>query len=389
MINISEKSKCTGCGACQNVCPKNCIEMVTDAEGFLYPKVQKEYCINCHLCEKVCDKQGKIISNYSEHAFGAISNLENIREQSSSGGIFSLFADYVLDQGGIVFGAYFNDNWSVEHGYVNTKNDIIKLRGSKYVQSDIEYAYKEVKKFLELGKRVLFTGTGCQIKGLKSFLEKDYENLICQDIVCYGVTSPSLFKKYLELLRNRYKSEICNISFRDKSTGWKNYSVKISFANGRTYLKRSSDDLYMRAFLSKLYLRPSCYECPCKGEKRESDITLGDFWGIQKMIPEFDDDKGCSLVIVHSRKGMKLFDGIKKDILYKEVDYSKAEKYNKAIIESAEKPQNRNQFIKEVNTDFARTVKSYCKIPFSLIVKTKIWRLLTFIKNKFELGKVF
>ncbi|OUQ47372.1 Coenzyme F420 hydrogenase/dehydrogenase, beta subunit C-terminal domain [Lachnoclostridium sp. An118] len=381
MIEISEKSKCTGCGACQNICPKNCVEMLADEEGFLYPKVRNEYCINCRLCEKVCDKPGKIITDYSDRAFGVISSRENIRKRSSSGGVFSLLADFILDNDGIVFGAYFNNKWSVEHGYVNTKNDIDKLRGSKYVQSDTRYTYREVKQFLELGKTVLFTGTGCQIKGLKSFLGKDYENLICQDIVCHGVTPPRLLKKYLELLKKKYKSEVRSISFRDKSTGWKNYSVKILFTNGKSYLKRASDDLYMRSFLSKLYLRPSCYECPCKGEKRESDITLGDFWGVNKIMPELDDDNGCSLVIIHSKKGMELFNSIKEYALFKEVEFSKVEQYNKAIIESAEKPQNREKFIKEVNDNFARTIKNYCKIPVFLMVKIKIWRLFASIKK--------
>lgn len=373
------KSKCTGCHACANICPQKCISMAADNEGFLYPVINTELCINCGLCEKVCPiVNGKTAANEREvRAYAAINKNEEIRLNSSSGGIFTLIAENVLDKDGVVFGAAFDKDFDVIHTYAKTKDKLEQFRGSKYVQSVIGKTYKQAKEFLEQGRTVLFTGTPCQIGGLYSYLGKDYANLITQDLICHGVPSPMVWRKYLEYREKISRVSARRISFRRKDCGWKKFSVSCEFTNDTEYLSELTEDPYMQAFLHNLCLRPSCYDCAFKTKHRQADITLADFWGIQYIAPEMDDDKGISLLIVNSEKGEQILEEFKNNLILQKVDLSEAIKYNSAMITSVSLPKNRTKFMSDIwHQSFDKTAKKYCKVKFIVKVKNKLKSIL-------------
>lgn len=321
MISVNNKKECCGCLGCVQICPKQCIDMKNDSEGFAYPSVDKKICIDCGLCEQVCpilnaEKTGNMVEN----TYVGYAGDDNIREQSSSGGVFSLLAEEVLNAGGIVFGAAFDKDFNVHHIAIDNIKALKQLRGSKYVQSCTENTYKLCKKALIDGKQVLYSGTACQISGLKLFLKKEYDNLITVDVLCHGVPSTKLWEKYLHEQREKYNANIQRISFRKKSTGWKKYSVEIQFSNSEKYEKMASEDKYMRLFLSDICLRPSCHDCKFKPLERASDITIGDSWGIDKYMPDMDDDMGTSVILVHSAKGQAVIDSISGSMKIKKAE---------------------------------------------------------------------
>lgn len=323
MIN-KNKYDCCGCTACMYACPRNCISMKEDKEGFWYPSIDLSFCINCHLCEKVCPFNKDIPAKESIKIFAAKNLDDGVRMHSSSGGIFSLLAEKVIRQGGIVYGAMFGDSWEVKHGYVDSLEEMSLLRGSKYVQSHMEECFKSIKENLK-NKLVLFSGTPCQVLGLKLFLGKEYANLLTVDFVCHGVPSPKVWRKYLEetiaywsegkkSVSSHLDSEkkvIEKIEFRSKLTGWKKYSFAITLSEMTTDGEKKSvllssifyENSYMQAFLSDLSLRPSCYQCKCKNGRSKSDLTIADFWGADQYLPEMDDDKGISTLIINSQRG--------------------------------------------------------------------------------------
>lgn len=364
MIEIKHKADCSGCHACYNACPKNSIEMKADEEGFLYPVVNKEGCIDCGLCEKACH----IIDAFSRkeiktEAYACINNNEEIRMQSSSGGIFTLIAEKIIDRGGVVFGAAFDEGFNVRHIGIQNKEDLALFRGSKYVQSTIGNSYKEAKKFLDDGRVVLFTGTPCQTDGLLKYLKKDYDNLYVQDIICHGAPSPKVWQKYLSFVKNKFPANFKEIYFRNKKFGWLKFSVLFKGEDGSEEIVPLTEDNYMKAFLRDLSLRPSCYACHSKSYDRNSDITLADFWGIQKLDPSMHDDKGTSLCLVHTEKGRKLFSEIEADIRFKKVDLEDALKNNSPYYQSVQKPFNRRAFFKKVNENsFDKVVEKYSKL---------------------------
>lgn len=372
MITINNKKDCMGCHACSNICPKQCIHMKSDIEGFWYPDVDYDKCIKCVLCIKVCPIINKTIVQNEPKAYACMNKSEPVRLESSSGGIFTLIAEQVIDNGGIVFGAGFNENFGVEHSYIETKEELDKFRGSKYVQSKIGDTYAQVKDFLKQERKVLFTGTPCQIGGLRSYLGQTYDNLFCIDIVCHGVPSPKLWKKYISYMENSTGSPTRRIAFRLKNEGWKRFSVSFLFNNDTEYRQTIDKDLYMKAFLKDVCLRPSCYACEFKTLHRESDITLADFWGIQNVLPEMDDGKGTSLIFVNSDNGQSILEEIKDDILYKEVDINQAVKYNSAAIKSVGYNPKRDSFFGELdNLPFNVLVKKYCTDSISIRIKSK------------------
>lgn len=282
-----------------------------------------------------------------------------------SGGVFTLLASLVIEKGGIVYGASFNNENTVEHIEIDKVNDLNKLRGSKYVQSKIGNTYSKIKDYLNQGRLVYFSGTPCQIDGLLAFLNKRYDNLILQDIVCHGVPSPKVWKKYLEQFNIE---EAAKISFRDKSTGWDSYSFTIDQKEKFTQL--SSQNEYMKIFLKDLCLRPSCYDCHSKSLHRNSDITLADFWGIKNICPELYDNKGTSLVFINSKKGKELFENIKQDIEYKKVNIEEASKYNPSSYKSVPVPDKRNKYMENIfDNDFNKYSKEYTKTPLLLKIK--------------------
>lgn len=376
MIQIKVTSKCCGCYACSNVCPKNAIIMKEDEEGFKYPNVDEKKCLRCNLCETVCPiANKKKITKNEPKAYACINNNETIRKQSSSGGIFTLIAEEILNQGGVVFGAKFNDNFDVVHSFVEKKNDLKLFRGSKYVQSQIGDCYIKTKEFLENDRYVLFTGTPCQIDGLYSYLQKDYNKLYTQDIICHGVPSPMVWKKYKDYRKKIDKDIPKNIDFRNKDNGWKNSNLKIQYNETNSYKKDNTKDMYMKAFLSNLSLRPSCYNCKCKNYNRKSDITLADFWGINYVLPKMNDNKGTSLVIVNSEKGKWLFEKIKGKMKYEQVSIEEALKYNPSMVTSAKENPKRKEFFDMLsNSSFDRAVNK-C-IPEENIIKKIIKKVL-------------
>ncbi len=384
MIKIASKEKCSGCHACANSCPKNCIKMISDEEGFWYPQVDNEKCIDCGLCEKVCPIIHKWQFNDSRTttAIAAINLNEDIRLKSSSGGIFTLIAERIINQGGVVFGAAFEDDFrSVHHIFVDNIDDLEKLRGSKYVQSTIGDAYKQAKGFLDSGRKVLFTGTPCQIGGLYSYLRKSYENLFTQDIICHGVPSPMVWEKYVDEREKKAAAMTQRMFFRHKKYGWKTFAVVFEFSNKTAYVKNLHEDSYMRAFLKNLCLRPSCYDCSFKSLNRQADLTLADFWGIQNVLPEMDDDKGTSLVIIHSAKGEMLITSVNEKIKYKYVDSSVIVKNNPAAVKSIEKNNNRELFLNIIKTDnFEFTVNKFTKLSFL----KRILRFINKVKKKLK-----
>lgn len=358
---IKEKEDCMGCHACENICPAQCLAMTPDDEGFLYPKVDYALCIKCKRCISACPIINKVEAYDNLQAYACINKDEKIRSESSSGGVFTLVAEQVIDKGGVVFGASFNDEFGVEHIFIETKEKLLKLRGSKYVQSKIGDSYKQAKEFLNSGREVLFTGTPCQIAGLKNFLGKFYNNLFTTDIICHGVPSPEIWQKYVRFREAEAGAPTQRITFRQKDEGWKQYSVSFSFKNNTEYRQNFHKDLYMRAFLKDVCLRPSCYACKFKGLNRQSDITLADFWGIQNILPEMDDNKGTSLIFINNEIGHGLFDEVKDKMVYQKVDRQEAVKYNSCAIRSSLYNPKRDVFMAEKNIlPFDELVNKHC-----------------------------
>lgn len=368
MISIKEKNMCSGCGACVSICPKQCISMRNDEEGFWYPSVDGAKCIQCKMCITTCPE--RIIENSEEAkvkdmplAYAAYIEDEVARKKSTSGGVFIPIAKYVLNQKGIVFGAAFsNDYKQVNHVGITSLDELEKLQGSKYLQSNVGNTFTETKAFLNQGRWVLYTGTPCQIEGLKSFLGKDYEKLICVDFICHGVPSPLVWKLYANAMEKKKKSKLNGVSFRNKDAGWNLLFMKMvmKMTNGRIYKKAYLGDAYIKAFQSNICLRPSCYGCNYKKINRKSDITLADFWGINGIAPEMDDGKGTSLVIIHSEKGKNIWLILESEVKTKEVDFLSAIASNTSMIESAKEHPNRNDFMKLVSEEnFDKIVLKY------------------------------
>lgn len=385
MIEILDKSKCSGCYACLNICPKRCISMKVDEEGFWYPVIDKEKCIKCNMCEKVCSIYNELNTISDEIiAYACKNKNEKIRKASSSGGIFSLLCEQVTKNGGVVFGAAFNENFEVEHIYAETLQECSKFRESKYVQSKIGNTYKQVKEFLEDGRLVLFSGTPCQISSLDLFLmKKKYDNLIMVDIACHGVPSPLVYKKYIQLLEEKNQSKISKVSFRNKITGWKNYSVKFDLINGNSINEIGYNNIYMKGFLSDIYLRPSCYECRSKKPISSADITLADYWGIENIHKDFDDDRGVSLVLANTQKGQCLLDKISSNMEIIGTDFQYAVSCNPSIVRAANINTKREKFFKDINkVNIEKNIYKYTKISIINKVKRKISILFNRIASK-------
>ena len=350
MIKI-EKEKCCGCSACEQACPQNCIVMEMDQEGFFYPNVNHTRCIDCKICERVCP----FLSEHKNTEFkpqivGAKANDDKVRYWSSSGGIFTLIAEKIIDDGGVVFGAEMSEDCSyVRHVVVNDKENLYKLRGSKYIQSRINNTYSVIQTYLREGKRVLFTGTPCQISGLRLFLKKDYEDLFCVDIICHGVPSEKLWNSYLSHIERKYRKKIKSVAFRSKKYSWGNFGFNLSF-DKKSVFKYSFEDPFFRMFNSSYSMRPSCYECKSKGSRTLADMSIGDFWGIDKVFPDFNDDKGVSIVLVNTAKGKYLFEQIKDRMSLTDdfIEYDTAITYNPPIEFSIEKSSMRTSFYEDV-----------------------------------------
>ena len=381
MIKINDKTKCSGCCACVNICENKAIKMIVDDEGFWYPQI-KSNCNNCGKCEDVCPIINKpMTEEFPLKTYAAYNKNENVRLKSSSGGIFTLLAEYVLAKDGVVFGAAFEDDCrQLKHIAVSSADDLEKLRGSKYLQSDIGESYSLVKKYLNDEKPVLFTGTPCQINGLVKFLGRPYDNLFLQDLICHGVPSPLLWNKYLDYIEENEKSLMKNINFRDKASGWNKYSVTLTLATNEKISSLFYKDKYMKIFLRDSCLRPSCYNCEFKGLSRVSDITLGDFWGVEQVLPQLSDNKGVSSVFVNSLRGQKFFDEISRCCYIEEVNADEVVLYNSTAVKSVQRKKQRDTFFIDLKTEsFDKVLERYSKdsisrriLNFCIYIKEKI-----------------
>lgn len=357
-----EKKDCCGCRACENSCPVNCIEMIEDLEGFLYPEVNHEKCINCHKCESVCpvfqnrigNEHDKISNDTFPIAVGGYHINEHVRKESSSGGAFTLFAEDILRKEGIVFGCILNEDNEAVHVGIESVEQLDAMRKSKYVQSNTGNTYEEIKRILDndYKRQILFTGTACQVAGLKTFLGKEYDNLYTLDFICHGVPSPGVFRTYLQELERVGKSKVTSFLFRNKDHGWKQSGLqlgtRIQYENNEVIRKYPAfKDSYMNGFLSDIYLRPSCYDCQFKGVGNyKSDFTIADFWGIDHVAKQLNDGKGTSLILINNQHGYMLWDGIKDWFTYEYIELEKAIKSNSIYNTSAHKHLLRGKFFR-------------------------------------------
>lgn len=411
MIKLNKKSDCCGCRACIQKCPKQCISFIPDSEGFFYPFINEEKCIDCGLCEKVCPVINQGEAQEPLAIFAAVNTEEKIRKESSSGGIFTLLAKEVIAKGGVVFGAKFNDQWKVVHDYTETEEGLAAFRGSKYVQSNVSCSYTTAEAFLKQNRHVLYSGTPCQIAGLRKYLRKDYPHLITVDFVCHGVPSPLVWERYLdEKLRPKGAAgkntvslslkampTLGGVSFRDKRNGWKKFgfalfdksaskadknSVSPSIEANTILYEPLGENVYLHGFIRNLFLRPSCYHCPAKSFKSHSDYTLADFWGAKDYME--DDDKGISLLFVHKNKlGIDTHS-------FKKITMAAAIGQNPAIVKSAKPKDGRDAFfnaLKKENTSVEKLTRNYSKYSFKESLRNNTIKflastgLLPFIKS--------
>ncbi len=403
-LETNNKSHCCGCSACSLACPVKAITMTADIEGFLYPKINKDICINCNICiKKCCFKASDTYNQKPQSSEPLNSDTKNfkikamqipgsedkcsqikcyavkhkndaIRRVSSSGGFFPALARYVIQNKGFVVGAAFDKNNTVCHRIINSVDEISLLQGSKYVASRIDNIYTDVKHLLEENKLILFTGTPCQNAGLLNYLDKRYENLITTDLVCHGTPSPKLFFDYLRFIENKYRDEIKSVIFRDKIKGWHIENMTI-FMNKNKYSRSWQRDPYYLLFLKNYSLRPSCYKCCFAKHERISDITMADFWGIEKIKPQFDDNKGTSFIIVNTPKGIELFNNFKDEFLYENVsiDACKQPMLNHPSI----MPKSRNTFFNDyINKGIKFSFKKYADYTLLGEIKHQIKKII-------------
>lgn len=306
-----EKQECCGCGACADVCEKHAITMEMDEEGFLYPAVDEQKCVFCQRCRQVCPLKKETVFQRRYRYYGAVNKDQHVRNRSSSGGVFSLLADYVLHRSGSVFAAGYDPEMNVVHMEITDAKDLDRVRRSKYVQSDTGMIFRKIWARLEEGRWVLFIGTPCQAEALRLYLDQEYDRLIIADLVCYGAASPQIWKKYLCWLERRYGGKIEEYDFRDKRN--RDHGHTVSWKNGKEEKAYPlHKDPYIQLYFHNYTIRPSCFQCPFCTTERNSDITLGDFWGVEKIRPEIDDRMGVSLVMTHSEKGEALWSEIRK-----------------------------------------------------------------------------
>lgn len=380
MIAVTNKENCCGCGACLLACPKHCISLERDDEGFIYPKVNEDLCVNCGICDVKCPiKINDAISEKNTLYLAVYAKQEQLVKESSSGGVFSVLAESIINKGGVVFGAAFDENWHLRTHKAESIEGLQPLKRAKYVQCETGMAFIEIKKNLGAGRTVLYCSTPCQISGLLSFLGKRYDNLYTVDFICHGVASPKVWQYYLQSFNRPVKS----VNFRDKREGWENNSICIEFDSGEIMIERNGDNPYMQAFLSGLSMRPSCFSCKFKGLRRNSNITIGDLWGAKYQCPKGYNEYGTSLVLVHDEKGQYLISKNIERLNIENASMPASIAFNGSINQSTPKPAERDTFLKIYkNADF-RIVVDGCKPLNALPLQRPIWRrVASFLKRK-------
>lgn len=374
---FDEKKYCCGCSACFSVCPKNAIAMQEDTEGFVFPQINQKLCVECGLCRKICNFQNRIAYSVDHQAYAAVTKDKFLLMKSSSGGIFATLAKEFIKSGGYVSGAVYDQKFRVQHIVSNSISDIYRMQGSKYVQSMSGTVFSQVRELLDAGEHVMFSGTPCQVDGLYGFLQKDYENLYTIDIVCHGVPSNQLFQKYLEFEEKKHgKIEV--IKFRDKQYGWGTNGI-IKFKNYKKKINSASSEYYY-LFNEGSVFRDACYSCKYAGLDRPADITLGDYWGIEKTDFELlktnhlDEKKGISLILSNSLKGSKLLELCQESICLYQSTPEKVSKYNHNLNVPSKMPENRSDTLEIAN-------QSFDKISKIISGKMKKKKLSNLIKN--------
>ena len=420
MINIQHKQDCCGCLSCVQRCPKQCISIYEDEEGFLYPKVDNSICIDCGLCEQVCPVLNQAEERKPIEVYAAKNPNEEIRKESSSGGIFTLLAEQTIDAGGVVFGVKWNEHFEAVHAYTETKEGLVDFRGSKYVQSQTGDTFKQAEEFLKQGRQVLYSGTPCQIVALKLYLKKEYDNLLTIDIICHGTPSPGVFRWYLseelqmtvarqnnkkpkfsnpssitsiakaDILAKEQGFKIKDIRFRDKQFGWKKYSFVLTLESLSSIQNKEisisspiNENTFLRGFLRDIYLRPSCYACPSKSGKSRSDITLADYWGIQSIMPELDDDRGVSAVIINSTKGQNALNSTDAELYI--ASYENICANNPSLLFSCKIPEKRIIFFSYTQRSFHEHLNKLLHISFVLRI---IYRVFAYMSKFRKILKI-
>lgn len=367
-ISITSAEECTGCTACSQVCPMKCISMKIDEEGFIYPTVDEAVCVECGRCKCVCPVLHHDGGNAPKKVLAEKNKDERIRRTSSSGGVFYEVAKQFIQNGGVVYGCAFDENMVARHICVKTIEGLEKLKSSKYVQSDMGNTMSEIKRRLLQGEKVLFSGTPCQIAGLQNFLSKDYENLLLIDIFCHGVPSPTLFADYLDYLSKQYDGgKPISVNFRNKQRGWKRLYMEVCFDNGKRHYIYSGYDRYEGMFLHNLSLRPSCYECKFTKSERFGDITLGDFWGIGKKYPQWDDDRGISVVMLNTDKGVDAYEQIADLFESREETLDTVKAGQRTLYAPTKKNPNRDAFYQMYTEKGCKeALEHYTNVPSAL-----------------------
>lgn len=386
MINIVNKVDCCGCEACSNACPKKCIEMKSDEEGFLYPQVNQDTCINCGLCEKVCPIINHVPreKNDYQEAYLLQHKDDEICRESTAGGAFTGIASYVIEKGGIVFGVEMTEGYKVRHTSVETIDDLKKFRNSKYVQSRIGTVFQQVKHELNKGRLVCFSGTPCQVEGLRHFLGKDYENLILVDVVCRAVPSPGVWEKYIQY-EVEQKGEMSSVRFRDKTLGYQYSTMELKSNDGKAYRGGIESQPWLRMFFSGMIIRPSCTDCKFRSRYRNSDFTIWDCFPSYKFDKSFNERKGTTRVLVHSEKGKAIFETIKKEYYVSEINADYAVSGVSEMVKSPQSNEKKNDFFEYYSSV---QMDEILKMFFPYTVKVQVKRLLRRILNYLRLDVV-
>lgn len=341
MIQVTNKQDCCGCSACFNSCPKNAIAMLTDIEGYLYPAIDKSACINCGRCEHVCPVLNPNRPKSLQSAYILRNKNTIVVENSTSGGAFTLFSEFLLGKGAVVYGAGYDTDMKVICKAATCKEDLIEMRGSKFVQSDLSTCFQDIRSLLKTNQIVLFTGTPCQVAGLISFLGEKPDNLICIDFVCRGVPSPGLWANYVKMMEQKHHSKITGVRFKNKTYGYHASTMRVDFSNGSSWYGSGRVDPMMKAFVNELASRPSCHTCAFKGVDRPSDITMFDCYEFSKIIGVADDDKGYSSILVHTKKGQELINAVENEAIIYRVEAEKLIDLNGIMVYNSSKPNPR------------------------------------------------
>lgn len=387
MTQIIDKNLCCGCSACYSVCSHSAITMKLDKEGFEYPFIDQDACVDCRLCKNVCpvlqyENNGHKRSASNDIQRGVVARNNNYEQRiiSSSGGIFPSIAEFIINQGGVVIGAAYDENWNVVHKIVDKKEDLIHLQGSKYIQCKADNStFKIIRKELLKGRKVLYAALACQVEGLKSYLMKEYDNLYTIDLICMGIPSYVVWQKYLDAFFNG--ENITAVNFKEKSRGWDNFSCRIE-TDRRVFKEKGMDNLYLRSMFLSWNMRPSCFNCPFKHEQRFSDFTLADAWGVYRLTPQINDNKGLSSVIIHSSKGLRLWEELGEKIDSADVSIEEIAKGNSNLISNKTMSGDRALFYRLLDENPRKAFVELCSIKKPSIL-SRILNIIRHLLNRF------